>query len=927
MIRYSVLGRLRAELDGRELTLGTPQQRAVLALLVLRRGHLVTPEDVVAAVWGEAAPASADNLVQTYVARLRRLLEPGRPRRAPARVLVSAGRGYVLTVAPGCCDLDVFEDRLRQAGAARAAGDPEGAAGHLRAAIGVSAQGQFDLGGWDALADVPGPYAAAQRARLTEQYLVAAEDLCSAELELGRAAALVPALSGLVAAHPLRERPRALLMQALYRSGRQAEALAAYSDARAHLSRELGLEPGPELRDVQRQILAGQPLRAEPPAPAPARVPVPAQLPYGGGDLVGRSSEVEHLDRLLGDSGLIVTITGPAGVGKTALAVQWAHRHAARYPDGQLHLDLRAFTPGAEPLSTEDALAHLLRGLGVAAADIPAGLDDRAALYRTLAAGRRLVLVLDNAPDARVVRPLLPGTRSALVVITSRNRLDGLVAREGARPVLLDVLTPEAAVDVLRSVAGDQRIDAEPDAAARLADLAGRLPLALRIAGARLAAHPGRPVAELAAELDDEHRRLAALATEDGDLTVRAALDVSRSHLDAAARDLLALLGLVPGPAFSGHLAAALAGRTLAEIRPALGALVTAHLVIEAGPGRYGLHDLVRLYARALPVPGREATAHRMLDFYVDQAVRGCALLSPATSFHPLTLTYPPADPVPLDSYDDAIACLDAERENMLAAMRWAAGHGWDQHTWQLPYASFSYFKFRDFEGESVATHERALDAARRLADREAERRTLGNLSLTLTLRGEHAQAAALAGELLDIARADGDRDLEYRTRCNLGYMLRHVGRLGEAVEHLNAALDMSDVDNPAGQAHVLANLGDCHQALGAPETALALMARALRLNETIGEHREQAAVLNSIAGLHAGLGQLPEALAAYEDAARVSAELITTGQHVDALTGIGDTLASLGDPEGARSHWRRALSVLGDTNRAPAEALRARLA
>lgn len=681
--RFAVLGRLHAARDGDELALGSPQQRAVLALLLLRRGRPVTREEIVRGLWRDGAPASAANLVHTYVARLRRVLEPERPRRAPASLLVSVGDGYLLRLRPGQVDLEVFEARVGLAGREQAAGRHAAASEALDDALGL----------WhgEALGGVPGPFVSTQRTRLAELHLATLESALDIRLVLGRHGELVSELSELVARHPLRERLRALLMLALYRSGRRAEALAVFQDTRRHLVEELGLEPGPELRELQHVILTGAgiagaqmpraasweanisslaaapagmgalPVPAEageagalsvpsapagarvlsvPSAPAPSRT-VPAQLPHDGGALVGREAELNALDAFVAPAhhrnrSVVITITGPAGIGKTALAVHWARRIAPNYPDGQLYLDLRAFTVGAAQLSAEDALSRLLRSLGHASYDAPVPVEERAALFRTLISDRRMVVVLDNAPSARLVRQLLPGATSCVVVVTSRNRLDGLVAQHSARPLTLSTLNRSAAVEVLRRGVGEDRVGAEPDSAGRLADLAGRLPFALQIAAARLAAQPQRSIAELVTELSDERHRLSALSTEDGDITVRAALDVSFEHLGARAARLFVLLGLVPGPAFTLHLAAALAGTVPAEVRGPLNELLAAHLLTETHPGRYALHDLVRLHAVDAAEAGlredeRRTATHRLLVFSTgaDQPMRSCAVSSP----------------------------------------------------------------------------------------------------------------------------------------------------------------------------------------------------------------------------------------------------------------------------------------------------------
>ena len=595
-VRVAVLGPVRAWRGETELELGAPQRRAVLGLLAARANQAVSRDELIDGIWGAELPARSVNALHVHVSRLRAALEPGRAQRTSGQVLLASGRGYLLRLTPGQLDAELFAARVASARESRRAGDPAGAAAAFEWALRL----------WQgvALDGIPGPWAEIVRARLGEQRLTAIEEHLDVLLELGRAAEAAGQLTELVRAHPLRERFSGQLMLALYRCGRQAEALAAFADARRILVQELGIEPGRELRALHARILAADPgldasvtTAAAPPTAAVKTQPVPAQLPADVAAFTGRDAELAALDLLLaglagatgtagvteaasaggvtaatGASGLVGVaaasgVTGPAGtaeasgadgtasavgqaglgdaaavpiailagtagVGKTALAVRWARRVAAAFPDGQLYVNLRGYDPGA-PVSPGDALAGFLRALGLAGEDIPAGEDERAAAYRSLLDGRRTLVVLDNAASVEQVRPLVPGSPSCLVVVTSRDSLAGLVARHGARRVALDMLPAADAIGLLRTLIG-VRVDAEPGAAAELADQCARLPLALRVAAELAAASPDSPLAELAGELAGEQRRLDLLdAGGDERTAVRGVFSWSYRHLQA----------------------------------------------------------------------------------------------------------------------------------------------------------------------------------------------------------------------------------------------------------------------------------------------------------------------------------------------------------------------------------------------------------
>lgn len=663
-LRFQVLGPVRAWRGDRPLDLGPPQQRAMLVVLLLHAGRPVSVPQLVEALWGERPPPRAVGTLRTYASRLRGLLEPARKPRERAHLLVSCGGGYALRVPAEALDSTGFEERLVTARRLRGAGDTAGAYEELRAALALP-EGAV-------LAGLPGPYGHRQRDRLTELCVSAQEELFDCVVELGgQTGSMSDSIAGLrtfAAEHPLRERAQGLLMLALHRAGRQAEALAVYAATRRTLATELGAEPGSELRARYAELRAGAGGRGPdqgprsgpgvgldgdrarpdrdrrvcpdrdhagdhrdrdrdrwlcPPRPAPntSRIgtppPVPAQLPPDIADFAGRTETVAHLASALrgatgGRAPVLATLNGLGGVGKTALAVHVAHSVRAHFPDGQLYVDLEGTS--ATPADSSAVLTHFLRALGVAQGAVPDGMEQKAALYRSLIADRGVLVLLDNARDSAQVRPLLPGAPGCAVLVTARGRT---LVLPGAYRVDVEVMEEGEALGLLGAMVGTERLAAEPDAARELVAACAGLPLAVRIAAARLASRPGRAMADLVARLSAE-RRLDELRV--GDLgvekTFRADYEALEPELAHAFR-ALALCGL---PTFCRCAAAAVLDTTEAEAEAVVEALVDAGLVELYGDDHYRFHDLVGLFARRLgerhDSPGeREAAQHRYFDY------------------------------------------------------------------------------------------------------------------------------------------------------------------------------------------------------------------------------------------------------------------------------------------------------------------------
>jgi DNA-binding SARP family transcriptional activator len=728
------------------------KQRIVLAALLLNAGRVVPVDGIAEILWGPAPPPSARVSVQNHVMRLRRALgEAGRDR------IATQPPGYLIRVDPDELDLTRCEALLAAARAAARDGSWDQAAAHACEALAL----------WrgEPLADVDSEVLAMREVpRLAELRLQAVEARIDAYLHLGRHGEVIVELRQLARTHPLRERLHGLLMLALYRDGRQAEALAAYQDVRRVLVEELGAEPGTGLRVLHQQILAGDPALDVPvlmPPVARSAVPAaPRELPARVRNFVGRSDELETLTRLLNqpdedvpDTVMISAIGGTGGVGKTALAVEWAHRVAERFPDGQLHVNLRGYDP-AQPMPATDALARFLRALGVPGQDIPPGEDERAARYRSLLAGRRLLVVLDNAGSVEQVRPLLPGAPACTVVVTSRDALAGLVARHGAVRLDLDLFPLADAVSLLKELIGERAL-ADPTAVAVLAVQCCRLPLALRVAAELAATRLAEPLADLVVELADQQQRLDLLdAGADPRTAVRAVFSWSYRHLNVAAARAFRLAGLHPGADFDSHAVAALTSTGLVQARRMLDVLARAHLIQMIGSARYGMHDLLRAYACELAAvhDGQDeqyAALTRLFNHYLHTAAIAMDALVPAER-HRRPRIPPPGTPAPLVTDPaTARAWLDAERASLVAVTMHCAVHGWPAHATRLAVTVQRYLDSGSYCAEAITIHNNARTAARQVNDRAAEAAALNaSPASTCSRAATRRPLAAFSGPL-----------------------------------------------------------------------------------------------------------------------------------------------------------------------------------
>jgi len=897
-VSFAVLGQLEVTYAGGPVSLPRPLRRALLALLLVNRNQALTVDEITRGLWTDPAPATARAQVHALVSAVRQALSDG------GDALRTVPGGYRLDARPHQLDLLRFDNGLRSARSAADAGDLTPAVADYRAAIGL----------WrgPALADITAPFAAPVRSRLAEQRLTAYEELVELELRLGRDAELVADLTELVGANPLRERIRRQLMLALYRCGRRPEALQLYRDGRRVLAEAHGLDPSRELEQLAQQILRTD-QRLDRPRP-PSATPIPRLLPRPVGHFTGREAELARLGALAdtaSDEGLVVLVTGPGGIGKTALAVQWADREQHRFPDGQLFVDLRGH--GADPelaVGAGDALGHLLRALGVPGDRHPGDVRDRSDLYQSLVRDRRLVLVLDNAATTEQVLPLLPAGARCTVVITSRHQLTALATRTAARMLPLDVLDLDDGVALLRRVIGAERADEEPDACAELVALCGGMPLAVRIAAAKLATRPRHPVRNLVAELADEHNRLDALAVDET-TNVRAAFAGSYRALPEPARRVFRLLGLHPGPDVTVEPVAAMSGLGLREARAALDALAAAHLIIETGSGRrHGCHDLIRLYARECaatePAAGQADAIDRLVDRYLRGAAAANAILAPRRRQLDPAIGFDRPDLPLVEDHPAALAWLDGEWENLDATIRWAADRGRSTAAWQLAYLVSGYGDYRGHH-RILGLVAIGLTAARAAGDETGESLMLNRLAVASAVARRFDEALAYLHEALALRRDQHDVRGQSSVWNNLGYVLHHLRRFDEAVDaYLQAARLARAAEDQADLSVALSNLGEVYTDLGRSEQGIDCFRQALAIRRDDGDRQGEGITLAGLGGVYLCRGDLPEAIRLLEAAVALQSQLDDRVWEISSRRQLGRAHLAAGDPATAREHFER---------------------
>ncbi|QEU93695.1 AfsR/SARP family transcriptional regulator [Streptomyces kanamyceticus] len=953
--RFSVLGPVRAWHGTEQLNTGSPMQRALLAALLLRDGRTATASELIDALWGDEPPSQALAAVRTYASRLRKVL--------PAGVLLSESGGYAVRVTDGSLDLTAAEDLWAAAEKARGVGDLCQARSLVKKALGL----------WDGepLANVPGPYAETQRTRLEEWRLQLVESRLDMDLEQGCHAEAVSELTALTAAHPLRERLRELLMLALYRSGRQAEALAVYADTRRLLADELGVDPRPGLKELQQRILQADPALAEPSAAAPepaTTVVRPAQLPATVPDFTGRKSFVDELSDILSTAeGRVMAVSalaGIGGVGKTTLAVHVAHAARTHFPDGQLYVDLQG--AGARAAEPETVLGAFLRALGTADSAIPDSLEERAALYRSALDGRRVLVLLDNARDAAQVRPLLPGMEGCAALVTSRVRMVDLA---GAHLIDLDVMSPEEALLLFTRIVGEERVTSERKAALDVVAACGFLPLAIRIAASRLAARRTWTVSTLAAKLADERRRLDELQA--GDLAVKATFELGYGQLEPAQARAFRLLGLADGPDLSLAAAAAVLDLPLEDAEDLLEALVDTSLIESAAPGRYRYHDLVRLYARACaerdeqPPSERDAAMSRLLDFYLASAARVYAIERPGdrTVDHLEVTRHAGLE------FDDATTAFDwlhAEAACILACVQQSLAPDSLRRAVDLLLAAKDLAE----SGASSYRYEVATravrDAAATVGDARVEGRARVSLAQVLHKLGHFEKASVELKRAEELTLVVEDPWMQGNVSNELGINAYCTNRHTACEAHLLKAIEVFRLDgNRHSEASALCNWSRVLVMLGRTTQAIDLARQGMAIYDDLGltfrlaNAKYALGISLSHAGRHReGLEHLTDALQVFAEnrqrlwegtahyriaqvhlsarqpaqAAKHAEQALATGcvggdwMRANVLTLLGKSLDALGQLDRARACWNEALGIHEEAKAPEVEEVRALL-
>ncbi|MEN3306019.1 MAG: hypothetical protein V7603_2221 [Micromonosporaceae bacterium] len=667
---------------------------------------------------------------------------------------------------------------------------------------------------------------------------------------------------------------------------------------------------------------------------------VPAQLPADVPGFIGRTDQLRQLSMLVEHSNgahptalVVIAIAGTAGVGKTALAVHWAHQIRSRFPDGQLYVNLRGFDPNGTTMDPAEVCRRFLDALDVPLARIPADLDAQAGLYRTLLADRRMLVVLDNARDAEQVRPLLPGAPGNLVIITSRHRLDSLVATDGGYPVALDLLTPDEARDLLASRLGASRLAEDPQAVEEIIEYCAGLPLALAIAAARAATSADLPLRTLAAELRVSPDRLDVLSAHDPTTDLRAVFSSSYRTLTPEAAGLFRLVGLHPGPDVSTAAAASLAGLPPPRVRPLLAELARAHLIIECTAGRYTVHDLLRTYAAEQnrstdPDPQRRAAAHRMLDHYLHTAYAADRLLHPARDRIVLGPPHPDAHPETVTNHQQAYDWLAAERPVLLAAVEYAERAGFDTHVWQLAWAVHSFLDRCGLWHDQTVTLRAALSAAGRLADPVAQALAHRLIAHTEIALAHFEEAEAHLRDADDLYRAARDQVGQAHVHVLLDMASARQGREADALGHARRALSLyRAADHQTGQALALNNIGWLHARLGNYGQALNWCRQALALHQRLANRVGQGATWDSLGYAEHHLGRHDEAIACYKQALDLFQDLGDRYREADTLVNLAETHEAAGDPRAAREARTQALGILEDLDHPQANAVRVKLA
>lgn len=870
--RFSILGPVQIRTPVTEITVAAPRERILLALLLLREGQLVPVQQVISALWDTNPPTTARAQVHSCVSRLRQLL---RRVGLPEELVITEPSGYRIKVSPDELDAVLFATRIERGRAAAADGELAAARDELRAALAL----------WRGrpLADVDSDAVRASAAHLEEQWTAAMSLCLDLELKLGAAEEILAEVADLVERYPHHEQFRGHLMTALARTGRRADALAVFRRGRAMLAEELGIEPGAELVELHRRILNGDVtllLTTVEPRDEPRRAA--RCLPRDIADFAGRADAFASIVAALSDARhAVLAIDGMAGTGKTTLAVRAAHAVSPRFPDGQLYLDLRGHSDRA-PLDPGEALGALLRQLGVPPERVPAVLDDRAVLWRTELADRRVFVLLDNALDSAQVLPLLPGTAHTGVIITSRRRLGGL---DGVQPVSLGVLPLEEGIELLERTVGARAL-ADRACTTEVVELCGRLPLAVRLAGARLQHRPSWSVGDLARRLRGADRRLPELAVDGR--TLAAAFALSYQQLPVPLQRFFGFLGLHPAGDFEPAAAAAMAELPVAEAEDLLEDLVDVHLVEAPAAGRYRLHDLLRDYAAQLAVGGG-AAVDRLLDHYLHSVASANTFLELADTRAVLRLDVPPPTAREFGGVADARRWLERELPNVLGAARLASDLGRHRQICLMTRA-VSPFLFGFGYGETqLDLYERAIAAATTLPSPELEAESRNYLAAVYFRMGRMAEALSTLRLVTAIAEREGIPRLVGTALTNAAMLHSKLGQYAEAIAAAEAAAALQMDEVPASlQFKINSTIGLVHTQAGNYQQALSANRRGLAVARRMGGLRAFGIMLGEIGLVHLHLGHLTVATAMLRRA-------LVLKQHSVNQYGSAETLSKLG--------------------------------
>ncbi|MFI8527546.1 BTAD domain-containing putative transcriptional regulator [Promicromonospora sukumoe] len=922
-VTFALLGPVRMWRSGTEVPAGSPQQKALIAMLLLHEGRVASIDELTAALWDDAPPRGAFGTLRTYVSRLRRLLDG-----TNAAVDTGAG-GYALHTAPGSVDVAQFETLVRNGRQLGRGADLTGAVAALTDALALW-QGE-------GLDGVPGTYAANQRVRLQEERMAATSLRIAALLDTG--SPVVPELTSMVESHPYREELRALLMRALYRDGRQADAIDTFHDGARLLKDELGLDPGHALREMYQRILESDPTLAvvAPTADPHTSVLRPAQLPADQRDFVGRERELAWADALL-DPELAPTsalISGMGGVGKSSLALYWAHRNIDTFPDGQLYVDLRGFDHSRAPLDPQDALVILLESLGISGDHVPDTLDARAALYRSALAGRRVLVLLDNARDAEQVRPLLPGASGSLALITSRDRLVALRVT-GTESVHLDVLGDDDGATLLLQRAGRDHVDADSASLAQIVRAAAGLPLALAVVGARLRDARDVPFATVAGELRSARAVLDSLGDPDPTVDVRAVLSWSCNNLDTLSLQVLCELAVLPEAPFDVAAARSATGsRDLALLET----LVRASLLVRTGSTQYAMHDLVRAYAREVAAEKpdmRQAAIGRAMDHFIGSANEATILLEPIRVPLELPVPAPGAEIVRPADATAALTWLAEHRGVLHAAVETAVAEGLDEQAWQLTWCLATYLHRAEYWSDAIALWRVGLAAAERCGSVVGRARTHQGLGVAqgvqsgLGVPGSYVPGSAQDAtysthtHLTEAVRLYMSVDMPSAAAWALVSLGSYngAGTKSDAVaDALQRAIELSD--EPSLHALALNNLAVHYTTLGDLRRARATAHEALARLAVTDDAVAIAHATDTLGIVQLADGDARAATVSFFKAARAFADARDLKNQGTSLANLGDAYAAAGDPTAAAAVRAEALDLLHDTRDPVADRLR----